>query len=213
VEARLTMTNNVQVYEDEADDFRWRYEHENTKILADSGQGYSRRIDLLAAVDTVFSDPPRVFLPDGTEHILPSSTAVKSALALLSMITGDAWDEAKLINEAENLRAIAKATLRARHGMTSDDAEAVVEERWQAYAAPIVADEAPADPGTVQSPVTPTPPTAEELVARSADYMARRTEAKTPDPSEEKSGVASGIESLRAAKERAQARSARRNRD
>lgn len=193
----MTGQNTVRIYE-AADGLRWRYEHEsNSEIQADSGQGYTDERDILHAVDTVFCDPPKVLLPDGSEHILPQTTVVKSALALLSLITGDVWDENKLVDGAESLRATAKATLRVKYGMTADDAENVVQERWDAYAAPIVADGVPANPALAQVPVTVEPPTQADLSDRLSEYRERTGKEKTA-PSEEK--PASSIDALRAAK-------------
>lgn len=38
-------TDLVVLYRDTAGDWRWRYVAQNGYVLADSGQGYSRRID------------------------------------------------------------------------------------------------------------------------------------------------------------------------
>jgi len=42
-----------EVYRDEADEYRWRLVHRNGNILADSGEGYSRRHDARRAVDRI----------------------------------------------------------------------------------------------------------------------------------------------------------------
>jgi uncharacterized protein YegP (UPF0339 family) len=41
----------IEIYRDRASEWRWRLVHENGNILADSGQGYSRRRDARRAVD------------------------------------------------------------------------------------------------------------------------------------------------------------------
>jgi uncharacterized protein YegP (UPF0339 family) len=46
--ARLT------VYRDDAGEFRWRLRAQNGKIIADSSEGYSRRIDCLAEARSLF---------------------------------------------------------------------------------------------------------------------------------------------------------------
>jgi len=43
----------VQVYEDVAGEWRWRLVASNGKIVADGGEGYTRRRDCLRAIDTV----------------------------------------------------------------------------------------------------------------------------------------------------------------
>jgi uncharacterized protein YegP (UPF0339 family) len=44
------MSGHIEVYRDYQGDWRWRRVAENGKTLADGGQGYSRRIDLLEVV-------------------------------------------------------------------------------------------------------------------------------------------------------------------
>ncbi|MFB6269377.1 MAG: YegP family protein [Halobacterium sp.] len=44
---------SFEIYRDVAGEWRWRLVHKNGNILADSGQGYSRRRDARRAVDTV----------------------------------------------------------------------------------------------------------------------------------------------------------------
>lgn len=57
------MTDRIEVYDsnfgiDGPSEYRWRYRHENSNILADSGQGYSRRIDCLSSAFQVVSGRP-----------------------------------------------------------------------------------------------------------------------------------------------------------
>ena len=47
------MSDQVQLYRSRLRRHRWRYVHANGHILADSGQGYSRRIDALNGVKAV----------------------------------------------------------------------------------------------------------------------------------------------------------------
>lgn len=48
--------NEVQFYRDAAGDWRWRYLHANGNVMADSGQGYARRIDAYTAARTVLGN-------------------------------------------------------------------------------------------------------------------------------------------------------------
>lgn len=41
------------VYQDHAGGWRWRLQHRNGRIIADSGDGYMRKRDAMRAVDTV----------------------------------------------------------------------------------------------------------------------------------------------------------------
>jgi uncharacterized protein YegP (UPF0339 family) len=43
----------IEIYRDEASEFRWRLVHENGNILADSGEGYSNRSNARRAVDRI----------------------------------------------------------------------------------------------------------------------------------------------------------------
>jgi uncharacterized protein YegP (UPF0339 family) len=52
------MSGHIEVYQDHKDDWRWRRVAENGKTLADGGQGYSRRIDLLEVVAKDYPDLP-----------------------------------------------------------------------------------------------------------------------------------------------------------
>jgi uncharacterized protein YegP (UPF0339 family) len=44
------VSGHIEVYRDHKGDWRWRRVAENGRVLADGGQGYSRRIDLLEVV-------------------------------------------------------------------------------------------------------------------------------------------------------------------
>jgi uncharacterized protein YegP (UPF0339 family) len=42
-----------ELYRDSADDFRWRLRADNGNVVADSGQGYSRRTDCERGIEIV----------------------------------------------------------------------------------------------------------------------------------------------------------------
>lgn len=52
--------DRVIVYRDVASDWRWRYVAQNSHVMADSGQGYSRRIDCMRAARRVVGLRPRL---------------------------------------------------------------------------------------------------------------------------------------------------------
>lgn len=55
----LDVTQGVfEVYEDEAEEWRWRLRHRNGRILADSGEGYASRSGTLDAIDGVKRNAP-----------------------------------------------------------------------------------------------------------------------------------------------------------
>jgi len=123
--------------------------------------------------------------------------ALGAALALLTLVTGDEWDRAKLLEQSSHLQSLATHALR-KQGLTETDAETFVQSRWEGYAADIPA-EAPAAP----EPVDPSPstqgqgdrsstanlgannagiPTVEELRDRLADYKLRKGLVTQEDP-------------------------------
>jgi len=42
-----------ELYEDKVGEWRWRLRHRNGNIMADSGEGYSRKTDAENAIETV----------------------------------------------------------------------------------------------------------------------------------------------------------------
>lgn len=42
-----------ELYKDEADEWRWRLRHTNGNIMADSGEGYTRKTDAESAIETL----------------------------------------------------------------------------------------------------------------------------------------------------------------
>lgn len=47
----------TQIYQDAAGEWRWRRLAENSEIIADSGEGYTRREDAERAASRVFDEP------------------------------------------------------------------------------------------------------------------------------------------------------------
>ncbi len=56
-----------EVYRDSADDYRWRLRADNGNIIADSGQGYSRRTDCENGIESVKEEAPDADLVDQVE--------------------------------------------------------------------------------------------------------------------------------------------------
>lgn len=106
--------------------------------------------------------------------------ALGAALVLLTMITGEEWNNQKLIGAADALKEQAKLVL-VKNGDSVPTAERIVEDRWQAYSSPVPTTQALAEdkaPGTPA--VDATPPTREELEIRAAEYASRRNGADSP---------------------------------
>jgi uncharacterized protein YegP (UPF0339 family) len=47
-----------EVYEDEAGQYRWRLEHDNGNVIADSGEGYASRQKAKQGVESVKANAP-----------------------------------------------------------------------------------------------------------------------------------------------------------
>lgn len=162
---------NVERYLDHAGKHRWRYLADNhVDILADSGEGYENEQDMEDSLTSIFKT-----LPSDTE-------AVDAALAILTLVTGDEWDRAKLLAQAGTLRDLAIHTLK-RQGLTSKDAETFVDERWKNYASDLPQEPDVVAPGTPEvSGTTSTEiginqiPTVEDLMDRLAERNAKKKE-------------------------------------
>lgn len=123
--------------------------------------------------------------------------ALDSALAILSLVTGDEWDKAKLVAQSSSLKTVAVTAMR-KQGLTEADAETFVQDRWEQFAADIPqAEPAPtvtADPSpSTQSEgdlsatanlgaSTAMIPTVAELGDRLAEYKLRKGLVTQEDP-------------------------------
>jgi len=54
----MSRDDRTEVYEDKAGGWRWRRIAPNGEIIADSGEGYTRKVDALRAADRVFDETP-----------------------------------------------------------------------------------------------------------------------------------------------------------
>ena len=52
------MTATFELYEDSADDWRWRLRHSNGNIIADSGEGYASKAKAKQGIESVKSNAP-----------------------------------------------------------------------------------------------------------------------------------------------------------
>ena len=161
--------NNVQVYEDDAGEIRWRYVAQNTKGMADSGEGYNRQQGALDALDSIFGGPqPVVTLPNGDIHVLPTPPSLAAALALLSLITGEEWTAGSVLLQADAMQARAKTVLKSKYGLPDGEAGSIVAERWDEFGVAAATVE-PAPAMDLSAPVE-APPMSERM----AEYKARR---------------------------------------
>ena len=47
------MAGTFELYKDKAGEWRWRLRHQNTNIIADSGEGYQTRVGALNGINSV----------------------------------------------------------------------------------------------------------------------------------------------------------------
>ena len=47
-----------EVYKDKAEEWRWRFRASNSKIIADSGEGYKEKDDCLHGIELVKKETP-----------------------------------------------------------------------------------------------------------------------------------------------------------
>lgn len=64
----------IELYRDKANEFRWRLQHTNGKVLADCGEGYKTKRKMLqglAAVEAAFAHSGGVITEDNTNPKKP----------------------------------------------------------------------------------------------------------------------------------------------
>lgn len=71
-------TDHAEFYRDEQKKWRWRYVRKNSRVMADSGEGYTKFIDARKAFTHVTGKNP-VFLIDG---MIPNHDPKKDLLAV-----------------------------------------------------------------------------------------------------------------------------------
>lgn len=47
-----------EVYKDKAEEWRWRFRASNSKIIADSGEGYQNKQDCLHGIELIKTEAP-----------------------------------------------------------------------------------------------------------------------------------------------------------
>jgi uncharacterized protein YegP (UPF0339 family) len=185
------VTDTIIPFKDSSGEHRWTYKSSNTKVMADSGEGYKNKKERDAAIDSVFGgEPPVVLLADGTERQVPVDPALASALVLLSLVTGDEWTRDKLVKANGALRESATTTL-TRQGIVAEEAAAIVAERWDEMESPVSAQPEPEDSAAANlGPIMDLSPgvarTHEELRAQAANRISKWKAKK--DPTSEEAG-------------------------
>ena len=59
--------SHFTVYEDGKGEYRWRFQANNNKIIADSGEGYKSKADCEHGIDLIKKDAPAAPIKEGVE--------------------------------------------------------------------------------------------------------------------------------------------------
>ncbi len=80
-----------ELYEDNADEWRWRLEHDNGNVIADSGEGYSRKADAENGLDSVVTNAPGAHVVDTSRDEDAPDDGGSSATFELFEDSGGKW--------------------------------------------------------------------------------------------------------------------------
>ena len=61
------MAATFELYIDGAGQFRWRLRHENSNIIADSGEGYTSKGSAINGIESVKENAPTASIEDQTD--------------------------------------------------------------------------------------------------------------------------------------------------
>jgi uncharacterized protein len=60
------MTAKFEVYKDKSGDYRWRLIHTNAQIIANSGEGYTTKVNAAGGTKSVIVNAPNTPIEDKT---------------------------------------------------------------------------------------------------------------------------------------------------
>ena len=60
------MAAKFKIYKDNADEFRWRLVHQNGQIIADSGEGYKAKANVINGINSVKENAAGAAVEDET---------------------------------------------------------------------------------------------------------------------------------------------------
>lgn len=60
------MATEFEIYKDDKDEFRWRLQDDNNRIIADSAEGYTRKDSVMDAIPNVKDAVARATVNDRT---------------------------------------------------------------------------------------------------------------------------------------------------
>lgn len=106
---------------------------------------------------------------------LTDTELVDVALSVMTLVTGEAWDRAKLEKDSGNLKELAVRAM-INKGISRSDAIIFVDQRWSVYAAdnpPVPTNDDPMPKMSIGT-VTPEAPTPDDLRQRATGYRERK---------------------------------------
>jgi uncharacterized protein YegP (UPF0339 family) len=62
------MAAKFELYKDKIGEFRWKLTHTNGKVIADSGEGYTSKVNAMNGINSVRGNAPDAAFEDKTNH-------------------------------------------------------------------------------------------------------------------------------------------------
>jgi uncharacterized protein len=62
------MAASIEIFTDKKGEYRWRLRHQNGNIIADSGEGYITKVNVLKGINSVISNAPNAPIEDLTDQ-------------------------------------------------------------------------------------------------------------------------------------------------
>jgi len=60
------MAAKFEIYKDKSGEFRWRLTHTNGQVIADSGEGYTTKVNAMDGIKSVKENAPKAAVEDKT---------------------------------------------------------------------------------------------------------------------------------------------------
>ena len=61
------MAAKFVIYKDKTGEFRWRLTHTNGQVIADSGEGYTTKVNAMGGIKSVKENAPKATVGDKTD--------------------------------------------------------------------------------------------------------------------------------------------------
>ena len=60
------MAAKLEIYKDKSGEFRWRLIHTNGQVIANSGEGYTTKVNAIKGINSVKENSPKATVEDKT---------------------------------------------------------------------------------------------------------------------------------------------------